>query len=208
MSSALPHRIECTPVRPLVAGFLAVATLASLPLRALAAEDPFPHFVRNEMTISCQAADGKIAASEADCMRIGPLHVGMRKRQVEALLDKPLQETKQNGITYFGYSIVMSGGKELGSPRQLLTSATVTYDADGKANSIQIGGAPWPGRWSFLGLTLGDNDEAVRARLGEPIATGPGAAPGTVIWSYGPSIAFDLAGRKIQSIHLSNLKSA
>ena len=190
-----------------LASFAVLASFAA-PARAAAADDPFPHFVRNEMTISCQNADGKAAASEADCMRIGPLHIGMRKRQIEAMLDKPLQETRQNGVTYDGYALVISGAQQLGELRLLQTSATVTYDADGNANSIEINGAPWPAHWRFLGLTLGDSDEAVRGRLGEPITTGRGSAPDSVIWSYGPSIAFDIQGGKIQSIHLSNLKSA
>jgi hypothetical protein len=187
---------------------LASLMLAGLPAMAAATDDAFPHFVRSEMTVACLQADGKAAASDADCMRIGPLHVGMRKRQVEALLDQPLQESKQNGVTFYGYAIVINGAKELGDVRQLMTSATVTYDGAGNANSIEINGAPWPARWSFQGLSLGDSDEAVRAQLGEPIATGRGSQPGTVIWSYGPAIAFDIGGGKIQSIHLSNLKSA
>lgn len=174
---------------------LLLPALAGLATPALAGE-PWPHFVRTGDDFVCQSAVGKPAADDKPCLAIGPLAVGMRRRALELVLNKPVQEDKVGGHDYFGYVI---GGND---PAQMDT-ASLTFAADGTADSIQLTGEPMQPHWTFCGLELGASEATLRARMGEPLQTGPSNMPNTTTWSYGPSIAFGVRAGKIDFIHIS-----
>jgi hypothetical protein len=167
------------------------------------ADDPLPHYVRTGSDLACQQEAGKTAANDTPCLAIGDVQIGMRRSRIEFRLGKPVQTIEADGRTYYGYALNWSNaGQALNASHQVLTSAMVSYDAQGTADSLQIAGEPWDGAWRFCGLTLGDSASALRTRLGEPLQTGPGDAGATVL-SYGPSVAIGLRNDRISSIRIA-----
>src|SRR5882724_8593004 len=80
------------------------------------------------------------------------------------------------------------------------TYVVMTFAQDGTADSIQLTGRPWPDSWQFSGLTLGNSEDALRARLGEALETEP-SDEATLIWAYRPwTFSFEVHDNKISSI--------
>jgi 8-oxo-dGTP pyrophosphatase MutT (NUDIX family) len=85
--------------------------------------------------------------------------------------------------------------------REMETYVVATFAKDGTTDSIQLTGKPWPGAWQFAGLTLGDTEDALNARLGEPIQTEPSEEAGTLVLAYRPwTFSFEIHDKKISSI--------
>jgi hypothetical protein len=83
----------------------------------------------------------------------------------------------------------------------LMTYVVITYDPDAVTDSVQLTGQAWPSAWQFSGLTLGDSEDVLRARLGEPLQNYPSDEPGTQVWDFRPwTFSIEVHDKKITSI--------
>jgi hypothetical protein len=84
------------------------------------------------------------------------------------------------------------------------TYAVFVYGDDGRADSVQVTGVPWPGAWTFAGLTLGALQATVANRLGAPMQTQKTGDAGTVQWNYGPwTFSFEIKDGVVSSIRIA-----
>jgi hypothetical protein len=182
---------------------LLLPALAAFAAPAFAAES-WPHFVRTGDTLVCQAAADKPATDSTPCLKIGEMAIGTRRTTAEFRLGKPVQTIQMGGETFFAYPLVYSNeGEGLSADHFAATSATVSYAADRTISSFQVKGKPISHAWQFCGLGLGDSEAALRARLGDPLATNAGSEPGATVFSYGDSIAIGVSDGKISSIRIA-----
>ena len=164
--------------------------------------DPLPRYERDGNGFACRMNKADFVATTAlhwdvdqPCMRIGPLYVGMPRADFEKILGSPDQDVTANGRENFVYVVHRNHVQEV------KTFVAVTFAQDGTADSIQLTGQPWPNAWQFSGLTLGNSDDALRARLGDALKIEPSDEAGTLIWAYRPwTFSFEVHDKRISSI--------
>jgi hypothetical protein len=171
---------------------------------ALAADfsDPLPRYERGGGGFGCHTSKEDFARIQAEkrdvCLRIGPLYVGMARTDAEAMLGKPWTTVPVGARTAFAYLLQKDEARHLG------TYTVLTYAADGRVDSVQVTGDPWPGNWQFSGLTLGTAQYKVTERLGAPLQSARSEDPGAVEWSYRPAtFSFEIKAGLVSSIRLA-----
>ena len=183
-----------------VAGLLAIASSAC----AADYTDPLPRFERAGNGFACHVdkGDGEKTAAmhwQADqaCMRIGPLYVGMARTDLEKILGAPATMVVEDGHENFAY-IVNRGDSDF-----VATYAVVIYGDDATTTSIQLTGKAFPNPWFFSGLTLGNSEDALRARLGAPLHIEQSDEAETLVWGYQPwTFSVEVHDKEISSIRV------
>jgi len=94
------------------------------------------------------------------------------------------------------YALQRANGK-------MTSYAVLTYAGDGRADSIQITGAPSNG-WQFCGLSLGSPQGAIASRLEPALQTETSDDPGATAWSYNPwTFSFEVKAGVVSSIRVA-----
>jgi hypothetical protein len=162
--------------------------------------DPKPYFQRVGGGFACIESKADYELSKVEdrevCLRFGPLFSRMKRSALEGDLGTPVATQKApDGADAFAYRLAQD------STGLMTTYVVATYAPDERATSLQLTGAPWTGDWRFCGIALGTPQEAVVARLGEPLQRKPSDQPGTVEWSYRPwSFSFEIHDGVVTSI--------
>lgn len=164
--------------------------------------DPLPHYVRAGGSFACVTDKADLEKGQKEnrdvCLTIGPLFVGMARTDAETVLGKPVTSVPVGARQAFAYSLQKD---EAG---RMVTYAVLTYGNDGRADTVQVTGKPWPGQWQFSGLSLGTSETAATARMGAPLSTQKSDQPGTVQWDYRPwTFSFEVTAGAITSIRLA-----
>jgi hypothetical protein len=122
----------------------------------------------------------------------------MSRTEAEGVLGQPTAQKSVGTETYYVYSLHADGSG------QATTYAVLSYDEKALAATLQLTGGQWPGAWTFADIKLGDTDEAVIARLGEPHGKDPSEMPDTVEWDYLPwMFSFEITNHKVTSIRVA-----
>jgi len=184
----------------LAAGLLAFAS------SAFAADyaEPLPRYERAGNGFACHI--GKPDGDKTDamhwqadqvCMRIGPLYVGMPRNELEKILGTPATMIVEDGHENFAYTV------NRGDSEFVATYAIVVYGDGATATSIQLTGKAFPDPWYFSGLTLGNSEDTLRARLGAPLHVEQSDEAGTVVWGYRPwTFSVEVHDKEISSIRV------
>ena len=170
--------------------------------RAADFSDPLPRYEPAGGGFACVTRKEDFEKAEAErrdaCLRIGPLFVGMPRSDAEAILGKPVVSKPAADRQAFAYSL------QSDASGNMTTYAVLIYGADGRAESVQVTGAPWSGNWQFAGLMLGTARDAVVARLGAPKQTEKTEDPDTVQWNYSPwTFSFEIKADVVTSIRIA-----
>jgi hypothetical protein len=178
--------------------FLLLAT----PADAAGPDDPLPHYLRAGHDFPCEETNADFKRGETEkrdvCLNMGPLYVGMPRDKAEALLGQPITSVRVGGRKAYAYRL------QDDATGLMTTYVVMTYDSDGKADSVQLTGLPWNGNWQFCGLTLGTSEAALTSRLGEAFSTKASDDPSAVQWSYLPwTFSFEVKAGVISSIRLT-----
>ena len=154
--------------------------------------DPLPRFERQ--------GDGFVCHGEADagavqsCLKIGLVSVGLARSKLERQFGQPENRVVQDGRDLFVYSLIKNAS---GFAQTVLQ---VTYAPDQTVDSVQVSGLPDSAVWNFCGLKLGDDEAAIRARLGEPMDIA--SQDGETILHYSPWFSIALRQDRISSLRV------
>jgi len=184
----------------MLVGSILVSCAFAQPLK-----DGKPKLLREGWGFACELTaeqgdfDRKNAiGADAACGQVGPLWLGMSRAEAEGVLGKPTTQKIVGTETYYVYSLNADGSG------QMTTYAVLSYDEKERAATLQITGDQWPRAWTFADIKLGDTDEAVIARLGEPHGKAPSEVPDTVTWDYLPwTFSFEITDHKVTSIRVA-----
>ncbi|HKX63839.1 MAG TPA: hypothetical protein VJM78_00915 [Rhizomicrobium sp.] len=181
---------------------LFLAPVLAAPAQADDYADPMPHYVRAGGGFACVTEKADFDRGQAErrdmCLHIGPLFVGMPRKDAENALGQPIDSMDAGARKAFAYLLQRDG------PGNMISYAVIMYDDDNRATSVQITGRPWPGSWQFCGLTLGSSQAAAAARLGAPLQTGNSDQAGTTVWDYSPwTFSFEIKDGVVSSIRLA-----
>ncbi len=171
--------------------------------------DPLPHFMRAGAGFGCvmTAADHERMKERGDisvdipCQRIGPLFVEMPRAR-NAGKSLWLTGCKSPNIPAgAAYKVYGLKSNESGA---LVTYVVVTYADNNLVDTIQVTGAPWSANWKFSGIGLGDTQDALLARFGEPKQKRTSDDPGAEVWSYLPWVfSFEVKNGVVSSIKVA-----
>lgn len=148
--------------------------------------------------MSAEAVD---AAGMRECLRLGPLQIGMSRTAAEAIAGKVVARAEDGrGVNHI-YPLQWSAD---GDDAVLSTYLALRFDAADRVEMIQISGPPTPARrWAFSSVALGDDERVLRERMGAPFRTEPVAFNGAQLWSYGVwPFSFEVKDSKVISIRL------
>jgi hypothetical protein len=173
-----------------------------LPASSADFADPLPRYERAGNGFGCHMDKADFQKGEKEkrdvCLRIGILFAGMARSDAEALLGKPVESMPSGARQAFAYSL------QTDNTGLMVTYAVLTYQDDGRADSIQLTGQPWKGGWQFCGLTLGSSEAAATARLGSPLQTEKTDQPNTLQWNYSPwTFSFEVSAGAVTSIRIA-----
>jgi hypothetical protein len=168
-------------------------------------KDGKPKLLREGWGFACELTaeqgdfDRKNAISaDAVCGQVGPLWLGMSRAEAESVLGKPTDQKIVGEGTFYVYSLRSDASAGM------TAYAVLSYNTQGRAATIQITGEKWPAAWTFADIKLGDTDEAVVARLGEPHNKSPSELPSTVLWDYLPwTFSFEITDHHVSSIRVA-----
>jgi len=154
-----------SPYRAARIGLSLLTVLAIVAQPCAAADKPLPMFKRAGSGFACavprELGDEALKSGidmEILCLRIGPLHIGMKRSDAEGILGQPAVQQQ----TAYVYPLKVANGLAV-------TYAVLTYSiSTGDVFSIQVTGEPWPANWDFNGIHLGETASAVHEELGEP----------------------------------------
>jgi hypothetical protein len=177
-----------------------IAKFVAAPVFAATWNDPLPHYERAGTGFGCVTSKPDFERSQAEkrdeCLRIGPLFIGMKIGDAETFIGRPMTTVDVGARKAFVYALRRANGK-------MTSYAVLTYADDGRADSIQITGAPSNG-WQFCGLSLGSPQEAIASRLGPALQTERSDDPGAIAWSYKPwAISFEVKAGVVSSIRVA-----
>lgn len=157
-------------------------------------------FRRAGATLACiTPAEPKDSGGMRDCLRIGPLQVGMSLFDVSRELGKPYRVVEQDGATLRVYVISVEA-----PPNSPLPYWVVGF-RDGRVDSIQMTGERGDERFAFSSIRLGDPKSRVVEILGAPFATRNVEDVGAEFWGYAPfPISLEIKGGRVYSIRISD----
>jgi hypothetical protein len=181
---------------------IALLFLVAVPVQAADFSDPMPRYERAGAGFGCHMSKQDLAQSQAEqrdvCLHIGPLFVGMKRGDAEMLLGIPVASVPAGAREAFAYRL------QSDTTGRMNTYAVLTYGDDGRADSVQVTGTPWPAAWTFAGVTLGTAQTAVTERLGAPMQTQKADDAGVVQWNYSPwTFSFEIKDGAVSSIRIA-----
>ncbi|MFL5059658.1 MAG: hypothetical protein ACJ8DQ_06180 [Xanthobacteraceae bacterium] len=174
---------------------LLVACFASGGTRAqgLAANE----FRRVGSGFTCVTVTKDFESGYLPCLRIGPLYVGQREKDIEKLVGKPWKAIRQDAATVIKvYSIA---SKETEKPYWVITFTR------GVAATVQVTGRNPGVEYPFSSIKLGDPKEKVLQVLGEPMASAPIDQSRGTVWAYPPwPFSVELVDDLVYSIRVTS----
>lgn len=164
---------------------------------AAASGDAVNEFRRGKSGLVCTAQHPQ-AGSELpyrDCLRVGPIAVGLTEREVERLLGESWMVTGSDGRA-------VTRLYPVDSPEPLKPFWLITFES-GQVVGIQLTGRNPAQVLAFSSIQLGDDDTKVRDVFGEPSATSRLVGMDGAGWSYQPlPIRLEMVDGKVYSIEL------
>lgn len=187
-----------SPSRSCISAVVAAATFAA---HAAAATDLAPYeFRRVGPTLACTTPDKpKDPPGLQDCLRMGPLQIGMSLFDVSRELGKPSRVVVQDGATLRVYVIPIN------VPEGHSLPYWVVGFRDGTVSSLQMTGDRGSRHLAFSSIRLGDPKTRVIEVLGEPFLTRGVKEVDAEFWGYSPfPISLEIKGGRVYSIRISD----
>lgn len=181
--------------------FIVLVAAAALTARTAAALDPAPYeFRRVGPTLTCTTPElPQDASGMHDCLRMGPLQVGMSLFEVSRELGKPYRVVEQDGATFRVYVISVN------APEGHPLPYWVVGFRDGVVSSLQMTGEKGDRRLAFSSIRLGDSKTHVLQILGEPFLRQDVTDVGAEFWGYSPfPISLEIKEGRVYSIRISD----
>jgi hypothetical protein len=172
--------------------------LASIVLvsTAFAADIPINEFRRKGGGLVCTTETFKPDEGYLQCLRIGPIYIGQRERDVERLLGNPWKVIKQDDSTTIKVFPIESN--EESKPYWVITFK------NGAAEAVQVTGKNPKVTISFSSIKLGDKKSRVLEILGKPFASETIEDIKGTLWSYRPfPISIEIVDDRVYSMRLS-----
>ncbi len=154
----------------------------------------------------CVAPTEDADGTDVPCLRIGALHVGQAREDVEERLGSPWQTvaSRAPGLTAAVYLLFRDSVAGRGAYYVIEYERVEARDV---AFSVQLTGQRPDGIHHFSCLRLEDEVGAVRRQLGEPVDVSPFAAPESGVsgltWSYEPlPVSIEIVDGKVYSLRV------
>jgi len=176
--------------------YLIMLTSIVIVSTVFAADIPVNEFRRKGDGLVCVTETFKRDEGYLQCLRIGPIYIGQRERDVERLLGNPWKVIKQDDSTTIKVFPIESN--EESKPYWVITFK------NGVAEAVQVTGKDPKATTSFSSIKVGDNKARVLEILGKPFASKSVESIKGTLWSYRPfPISIEIVDDRVYSIRLS-----